>query len=223
MGVSHTLLLETPTGAEQSAPVCLLWGPTTNTVSLAASRSILRGFNMDFETETDTCDSCGNHAVVVRAIEGDAIRECEVCGNLEGPADLIELLELQREADGLGVSIDSFPLAQFIEGLPGVRIIGDSGGDKRQGTMPFVAFELADHRTWQLENLGQALRLMRAELECEWSLEFTYDFQMAFELHPRHDGKAKHSTEQVLAARRDLTKIWRRLNTYRGLSWWKQE
>src|SRR5690606_38000 len=110
---------------------------------------------------SEICDVCGNHAVVVRQVQAEPVRECEFCGHMEGPPDLIELLELQNEADGLGVSIDAYPLAQFIEKLPGVRILGDSGGDRRRGTMPFIAFELADHRTWQLENLGQALRLMR--------------------------------------------------------------
>jgi hypothetical protein len=175
---------------------------------------------MDYHT-AEPCDVCGNHAVVVRSVQGEPVRECEFCGHMEGPADLVELLELQREADGLGVSIDSYPLAQFIEDLPGVRILGDSGGDRRRGAMPFVAFELADHRTWQLENLGQSLRLMRGELECEWSIEFTFDFQLGFELRPRKSGN--QTTEQVEAARRDMIKIWRRLQTYAGLSWWKHD
>lgn len=175
------------------------------------------------EYESLPCDSCGNHAVIARRVGNDVVRECDICGHLEGPPDLIELLELQHEADGLGVSIDSYPLAQFIEDLPGVRIIGDSGGDRKQGVMPYVAFELSDRRTWQLENIGQALRLMRGELKCEWSIEFTFDFQMGFELHPRHDGKVTHTAAEVQAARDDLVTIWRRLQTYRGLSWWKRE
>lgn len=178
---------------------------------------------MNNDATGETCDACGNHAVVVRMVEGDPIRECEFCGHLEGPADLIELLELQREADGLGVSIDSYPLAQFIEKLPNVRILADSGGDRRRGTMPFVAFELSDRRTSQLENLGQAMRLMRGELEREWAIEYTFEFQLAFELHPRHDGQVVHKPEQVEAARRDLTRIWRRLQGYSALSWWKRE
>jgi hypothetical protein len=177
---------------------------------------------MDY-SEGEPCDACGNHAVEVRLIQGDPVRECGFCGHLEGPADLIELLELQREADGLGVSIDSYPLAQFIERLPNVKILGDSGGDKRRGTMPYIAFELSDRRTWQLENLGQAMRLMRGELELEWSIEFTFEFQLAFELHPRHDGKSIHQPEEVESARRDLQRIWRNLQAYTGLSWWKRE
>jgi hypothetical protein len=175
---------------------------------------------MDY-AEAEICDVCGNHAVVVRTVQGEPVRECEYCGHLEGAPDLIELLELQEEADGLGVSIDTYPLAQFIEKLPGVRLIGDSGGDRRRGTMPFVAFELADHKTWQLENLGQALRLMRGELECEWTIEFTYDFHLAFELHPKRSGREDPS--QVEAARRDMLKIWRRMQSFTGLSWWKHQ
>jgi hypothetical protein len=171
----------------------------------------------------ELCDVCGNHAVVVRNLQGEPVRECEYCGHMEGPPDLIELLELQNEADGLGVSIDAYPLAQFIEKLPGVRIIGDSGGDRRRGTLPFVAFELADHKTWQLENLGQALRLMRGELEREWTIEFTYEFQLAFELHPQRNGKPQHTEEEIESARRDMIKIWRRLQTYTGLTWWKHQ
>jgi len=173
------------------------------------------------ETELETCTVCGNHSVATRRIDGDLVRECEFCGHIEGPADIVELLELQREADGLGVSIDSYPLVHFIESLPGVRVLGDSGGDRTRGAMPFVAFELSNHRTGQLENIGQSLRIMRGDLELEWVIEFTFDFHLGFELRPRANGP--QTSKEVETARRDMNRIWRRLQSYSTLAWWKRD
>lgn len=170
-------------------------------------------------TELEDCVVCGNHAVATSMVDGEIVKECEVCGNLSGDPDTVELVELQREAEGLGVSVHSFPLAQFIDNLPGVKLQGDSGGERSKGKLPFIAFELTDHRTFQLENLGQALRLMRAELECDWKIEFTFEYELGFELRPRTTDKP--GLEQVEAARRDLNRIWRRLQGFKGLAWWK--
>lgn len=174
------------------------------------------------EVAPEICQVCGNHAVVPRRVTDAVVRECEFCGNLEGPAELIELLELQRQAEELGCSEYSYPLAQFIDGLPGVKLLGDSGGNRKLGTMPFIAFELSDHRTWQLENLGQALRLMREELSREWVIEFTFDYQLGFELRTRPDGRKTHDPDEIESARRDLLHMWRKLQGFTGLSWWKQ-
>ncbi|MDC1142303.1 hypothetical protein OAU50_04370 [Planctomycetota bacterium] len=175
------------------------------------------------DLEPEFCEVCGNHAVIDRKVEEAFLRECEFCGNLTGPSDVVELLELQREADRMGVSEYSYPLAQFVEQLPGVRLTGDSGGDIDLATMPYVGFELSDHRTWQLENIGQGMRLMRTELRREWVLEFTYDFQLGFELHTRADGRTKHTATEIEDAQADLVMIWRRLQAFKGLSWWKHE
>jgi hypothetical protein len=176
---------------------------------------------MNGDDDLDACIVCGNHAVVARRVDGDIVRECEYCGHIEGPPHVVELLELQNEADGLGVSIDSYPLVQFIERMPGVRVLGDSGGDRKRGALPFVAFELSNHRTWQLENIGQSLRLMRGELELDWTIEFTFEFHLGFELRPRVSGP--QTTAHVESARRDLNRIWRRLQTYSALAWWRHE
>lgn len=172
------------------------------------------------ELELEHCEVCGNHAVATLRADGDLYKECEVCGNLSGPADVIDLVELQREADGLGVSIHSFPLAQFIDSLPGLKLQGDSGGDREKGRLPFVAFEATDHRTYQLENLGQALRLLRAELQCQWCIEFTFEYELGFELKPR--AAAAIDARQVETARADMIKLWRKLQSFKGLAWWKQ-
>lgn len=171
---------------------------------------------------TSVCEECGNHALTKKLMAGASVEECELCGHLNGPAEIIELIELQREAEELGASPDSYPLAQFIEKLPGVRVLGDNGGDDFAGTMPHVSFELSDHRTVQLENIAQALRLMRDELECHWMLEFTYDFQLGYELKVRRDEERKATPKEIDAARRDMALLWRRLQTYTGLGWWKR-
>lgn len=171
----------------------------------------------------ELCEVCGNHAVAPRRVADAVVRECEFCGNLEGPPDLIELLELQRQAEELGCSEHSFPLAHFIDNLPGVKLLGDSGGNRQLGTMPFVAFELTDHRTWQLENLGQALRLMREELAREWIIEFTFDYQLGFELRTRPDGRKSHDPDEIEAARRDMLHMWRKLQGFAALKWWKHQ
>lgn len=173
------------------------------------------------QTELEDCVVCGNHAVASSLVDGDIVKECEVCGHLDGTPDVVELLELQREADGLGVSVHSFPLAQFIDNLPGMKLQGDSGGERSTGNLPFIAFELVDHRSYQLENIGQSLRLIRGELECAWKIEFTFEYELGFELRPRID-KSMSASEQVEAARRDMTKLWRRLQAFKGLAWWKQ-
>ncbi|MEZ5991318.1 MAG: hypothetical protein R3E76_03095 [Planctomycetota bacterium] len=172
-------------------------------------------------TELEDCEICGNHAVATTMVDGDVVKECEVCGNLSGSPDTTELILLQREADGLGVSIHSFPLAHLVDNLPGVKLQGDSGGEKATGRMPFIAFELTDHRTWQLENLGQSLRLMRSELLCEWKIEFTFEYELGFELRPR-GSEDKPRAAQVEDARADMLHIWRRLQAFQGLGWWKQ-
>lgn len=170
--------------------------------------------------DLEFCPACGNHAVATAHVEGEIVKECEICGNVEGPPDTVELIQLQRESDGLGVSKHSYPLAQFVDALPGVKLQGDSGGDREAGRMPFIAFELTDHRTWQLENIGQGLRLLRGELEREWSIEFTFEYELGFELRPRTVGPVTES--DVISARRDLILIWRRMQGYKGLGWWKQ-
>jgi hypothetical protein len=173
------------------------------------------------DIKLEDCETCGNHAVISTLVDGEVVKECEVCGALDGPPDVIDLVQLQREADGLGVSIHSFPLAHLIDNLPGVRLQGDSGGERSGGRMPFVAFELTDHRTWQLENLGQSLRLMRGELLCKWKIEFTFEYELGFELRPRvKDDHPKAA--QVEDARADMLHIWRRLQAFQGLGWWKQ-
>ncbi|MBZ0136043.1 MAG: hypothetical protein K8I27_06685 [Planctomycetes bacterium] len=172
------------------------------------------------EHELEDCEICGNHAVVSTLVEGEVVKECEVCGALAGPADITDLVQLQREAEGLGVSIHSFPLAQLIDSLPGVRLQGDSGGEKSSGRMPFIAFELTDHKTHQLENLGQALRVMRGELQCRWKIEFTFEYEMGFELSAVADDTP--NSERVENARADLIHIWRKLLGFQGLAWWKQ-
>ena len=169
--------------------------------------------------ELEDCILCGNHAVATSVVDGEIIKECEVCGDLKGPPEVIELMELQREAEGLGVSPYSFPLAQFVDNLPGVKLQGDSGGEPIEGRLPFIAFELTDHRMGQLENIGQGLRLLRGELECEWKIEFTFDYELGFELRPRSGDKP--AAPAVEAARRDLIHIWRRLQVFKGLGWWK--
>ena len=173
------------------------------------------------DLELEDCEICGNHAVVSTLIEGEIVKECEVCGALSGPSEITDLVQLQREADGLGVSIHSFPLAQLIDKLPGVRLQGDSGGERSSGRMPFIAFELPDHKTYQLENLGQALRLMRGELQCRWKIEFTFEYEMGYELSAVPEGDSGQGS-QVDAARADLIHIWRRLVAFQGLAWWKQ-
>lgn len=189
-------------------------------VSFAGLALILRAMG---KAENPTCEECGNHGVTRRLVAGAAVDECELCGHLAGSPDVIELLELQREAEELGCSAESFPLARFIEDLPGVRVLSDSGGDEIAGTMPYVSFELSDHRTVQLENLAQALRLMRDELEARWMLEFTYDFQLGFELKARRDNETVRATPaEVDAARRDMSLMWRRLQVFSGLGWWKR-
>ena len=175
------------------------------------------------DAELLVCDECGNHGVTRKLMAGTAVGECALCGHLAGPAEIVELIELQREAEELGCSPDSYPLAQFIEKLPSVRVLSDSGGDEYQGAMPHVSFELSDHRTVQLENLAQALRLMRDELECQWKLEFTFDFQLGFELGVKRESEASPPTAaEIEAARRDLALLWRRLQTFSGLGWWKR-
>ena len=172
--------------------------------------------------DLDACDACGNHVLEARRVLDATVHECELCGHLHGPAEVLELLELQREAEALGCSEFSFPLARFLDRLPGVKLLGDSGGSEKLGTMPYLAFELSDHRTWQLENLGQALRLMRGELERDWMIEFSFEYQLGFELRTRGDGKAGHTQVEIDAARRDLLRLWRRLQGYQTLSWWKR-
>ena len=172
------------------------------------------------DMELEDCEICGNHAVVSSFIEGEVVKECEVCGALSGQAEITDLVQLQREADGLGVSIHSFPLAQLIDSLPGVRLQGDSGGERATGRMPFIAFELTDHKTHQLENLGQALRVLRGELKCRWKIEFTFEYEMGFELSAVLQPD-KPSGEQVEEARADLIHIWRKLLAFQGLAWWK--
>lgn len=172
------------------------------------------------DVQLDDCEICGNHAVVSSFIEGEVVKECEVCGALTGPAEITDLVQLQREADGLGVSIHSFPLAQLIDELPGVKLQGDSGGEKSTGRMPFIAFELTDHKTHQLENLGQALRIIGSELNCRWKIEFTFEYEMGFELSALRDAD-KLTGKSVEAARADLIHIWRRLIAFQGLAWWK--
>lgn len=172
------------------------------------------------DVQLEECEICGNHAVVSSFIEGEVIKECEVCGALSGPAEITDLVQLQREAEGLGVSIHSFPLAQLVDNLPGVKLQGDSGGERATGRMPFIAFELTDHKTYQLENLGQALRLMRSELNCRWKIEFTFEYEMGFELTALRDPH-KPASDQVEDARADLIHIWRRLIAFQGLAWWK--
>ena len=173
------------------------------------------------DTELEDCEICGNHAVASTLVDGEVVKECEVCGNLSGPPEVTDLIQLQREADGLGVSIHSFPLAHLVDRLPGVKLQGDSGGDRSAGTMPFIAFELTDHRTWQLENLGQSLRLMRSELLCEWKIEFTFEYELGFELRPRVKDDRPRAA-QVEDARNDMLHIWRRLQAFQGLGWWNQ-
>lgn len=172
--------------------------------------------------DTQVCEECGNHAVVDRFVGGDIVRECEFCGHLEGQTETVELLELQREAEARGSNPYSYPLAQFIDDMPGVKLLGDSGGDPKKGLMPFVAFELADHRTRQLENLGQGLRLLRGELKHRWVIEFTFEFQLGFELRVRGE-EGNFSLLDVETAREDLLLIWRRLQGYRSLGWWKRD
>jgi hypothetical protein len=170
--------------------------------------------------ELEDCLLCGNHAVMTSIVDGEIIKECEVCGDLKGKPEVIELMELQREAEGLGVSMHTFPLAQFVDSLPGVKLQGDSGGEPTKGQLPFIAFELTDHRTGQLDNIGQGLRLLRGELECEWKIEFTFEYELGFELRPRSNAD-KAKTEMIEAARRDLIHIWRKLQAFKGLGWWK--
>jgi hypothetical protein len=40
-------------------------------------------------------------------------------------------------------------------------------------------------------------------------------------LRPR--ATSSQTTEQVEAARRDMNRIWRRLQSYTALGWWRQE
>lgn len=172
--------------------------------------------------DVQACEECGNHAVVEKFVARGSVRECEYCGHLEGQPDLVELLGLQHQAEERGSSIYSYPLAHFIDGLPGVKLLGDFGGDPKKGLMPYVAFELSDHRTRQLENLGQGLRLLRGELKRRWVIEFTFEFQLGFELKVRgEDGS--FSLLDVETAREDLLLLWQRLQGYRSLGWWKRD
>lgn len=168
----------------------------------------------------ERCPSCGNHALTRLAVAGAALDECEMCGELFGPADIIELLELQREAENLGCSPDSYPLARFLQDQPGVKVLADFGGSVHGGKLPFVSFELTDRRITQVENLGQTLSLLRNKLECRWTIEYAYEFQPGFELRPARDGR--EAGAQVEAARRDLGVIWRALRQYSGLGWWRR-
>ncbi|MCC6574189.1 MAG: hypothetical protein IT462_10400 [Planctomycetes bacterium] len=168
----------------------------------------------------DKCPSCGNHALNRISLAGGALDECEMCGELFGPADLVELAMLQREADELGASIESYPLARFLHDQPGVKVIADSNGDPVTGKLPFVSFALTDRRLDIVENLGKTLRLLRDNLECRWIIEYTFDFEPAFELHAAR--AVSNPKEQVDPARRDMSLIWRALRQYSGFGWWRR-
>ncbi len=168
----------------------------------------------------DKCPSCGNHALNRFAVAGAPMDECEMCGEIFGPADLVELVELQREADALGASPESYPLARFFQDQPFVKVLGDSNGDPVTGKLPSVTFSVINRKLDVIENLGQTLRLIRDKLECRWIIEYIFDFEPAFELHAAR--AVSNPKEQVEPARRDMAVIWRALRQYSGLGWWRR-
>jgi hypothetical protein len=168
----------------------------------------------------ESCSECGNRAVAARQYDGHSVLECELCGALAGSPGAVRAVLDARAARERGVDPAAVPLVRVLGDLRGLRIDAHGGGDRGQGVLPFVAFQLVDAGgLLQLENLGKSLQLAVRTSELDWTIELEPGPALTFALRPRLPAPA--TAQAVAAAQQDLATLARAIERDSRLSWWR--
>lgn len=166
------------------------------------------------------CEECGNHTLDGTVVEGLDVLQCSMCGALSGDDDVINRIELIRDARDAGIDIEVYPLVQALNAIKGVRCRDASGGDDFTRIPPFVRFGIGDNRVKHLEHIATSLELMRRELSHSWRMhvELARD-GLCFELAPQIDLQSLDPIT-INELQSDLAQMAVNIKRDQDLSWW---
>lgn len=167
------------------------------------------------------CESCGNHSLVRKMVEGIELLECELCEELHGDDAQVALVEERREGREKGFDPRVYPLVKALERVPTFRIAGaDAGGGEGTG-YPYVFLRLAPGGLVHLERLLTSLEMANRETRRRWVVEASLQRGLLFILRPRFWKPVLAITkEDVADSQADLDVLARVLRRDVELAWW---
>jgi hypothetical protein len=169
----------------------------------------------------DSCPECGGHDVQHVVRDGNAVRECGLCGALIDDGAAAAAVQQLRQARERGIDAEIWPLHALFETLPGLRVLQSHGGDTTVRSLPFVQLAaVGDDGQLQLENLAKSLRMSLRHLQLLWVLEVEYLNRLAFMLKPRLD-PLHVDAGTVVRAQQDVAALANDLRRFAALSWWR--
>lgn len=168
------------------------------------------------------CDSCGNHGLVPKTIEGVDVLECELCDALQGDDALVALVEERREGREKGYDPRIYPLVKALEKVPTFRVSAADPGGSEGTEYPYIFLRLAPAGLVHLERLLTSLEMANRETKRRWVVEASLQRGLLFILRPRFwKPVLEITTEDIRDSQSDLDVLARILRRDVELPWWK--
>jgi len=168
------------------------------------------------------CDSCGSFNVSRREIEGHLLFECNLCGELSGDDDAVELIDELRLGRARGLDDEVVPLVSVLESTGAFRLVHASIGWKEKGEAPSVIFATTHSKLRAVERLLRSIELANRETRMRWMIELALQQTVVFILRPRFYKPPHEITSgEIEDARRDLGTLGKCLRRDVSLSWWR--
>ncbi|MCB9878665.1 MAG: hypothetical protein H6835_13790 [Planctomycetes bacterium] len=163
-----------------------------------------------------TCPDCGNHDMQAHGAGGATVWECGLCGARFGDREEVQRLTGENEAFARGVDPEVWPLAESLDLLPGLQLVGGHAGDAAENRMPTIELNVADAlAVVSLENLAKSLRLCGGGLRGRWRLELRFEQTLQLVVTPDAAGLT------VRDAHLDVGPLARAIARDMRLSWWR--
>ena len=170
----------------------------------------------------EVCDACGSRRVVPRLVEGVEVGECALCGEMQGPDDVVALALDRREARERGYDPRVYALVRAFERVPTFRVVAADAGRPERAEYPYVFLRLEPGGLPFLERLLTSLEMANRETRRRWVVEAALQRGLLFILRPRFwKPVSAISSEDITEAQADLAVLGRVLARDVELPWWR--
>jgi len=151
------------------------------------------------------CKSCGNSNVVENIIEGYSVKECQVCGDLHGSADILKKIDEIKKAKEMGIDPIIYPLHSLLQKIPNLKIEYSCPGFPKEKIAPYISFSFADAKLDSLQKLAEALIQANKNTKVHWMIEVTFQKQLLYIIKPNFHHDPYHiSVEQISISQKDI-------------------
>jgi len=143
---------------------------------------------------------CGNHTLNWVRKDNLKVKECSLCGHLEGHPEAVEKLQSAEEALERGVGVQVYCLIKAIENFPGFKVVDAVNGDLEKLVPPSVTFTVLGDHNDLLERFMTSLGLATQKTKTIWDLRVVKQSKVAYLCSPRLGRYPEELTEEDIRA-----------------------